>query len=415
MQKTITLVTPLFFALCLVWVACEDNKKAGVFRPPEKNDNEIGDEEGVEGGDNESPQGGDTDVDSDSDTDTDADTDSDSDSDADEDIFVQTTDSVKEEVCKDIDFPIEPKPIRIMIVQDLSVSMRQGEQGGPTKWVQAKAAIKAAMEQYKGLILFGLDGFPNITGGPRDAFPDRCNVSDPVMLDVGKDQAEKVNETLDGITINNVAQTPLWFAMENFTHKDYAPVFTNGEFASYLLVVSDGDDTCKPIIDADGGVSMAVNQRNLMNGATTEDLGTVSADLAKQGINTFVIGFGDGISKPEQLDAIAKNGGTGMDTHLKAADEEALAKQLKEVIYNVISCTYETGKPDNDVDADKANFFFDGKQVGRDDGCAKGKGWTWTDKTMTAVEFCEAACKKLKNGKISDISAQFGCPSVPVQ
>jgi hypothetical protein len=137
--------------------------------------------------------------------------------------------------------------------------------------------------------------------------------------------------------------------------------------------------------------------------------------LVDGGINTLVIGFGDQISNPAQLDAIAQNGGTGVDTHFKAADEKALAQQLTDILYRLIGCNYEIGEQEEkEVDLDNANFFFDGKAVGHDKKCAKGKGWTWADKDRTKVKFCEAPCKKLKNGKITTVTAQFGCPTIEI-
>jgi hypothetical protein len=312
-----------------------------------------------------------------------------------------------------------------MIVQDASASMRdklkEGEEA--TKWTQAKVAIADVMEKYKTHIHFGLDVFPNLVAGTdsRADVREGCKISDPVILDVADGNLENINEKLAEIAIAQVARTPLWKEMWNFVDKTYAPVFSNGKYDSYLLVISDGVDTCKPEANADAGIEEDTEETGLFNrnrdwleGATAEQLGNLSGRLANNGIKTFVIGFGDDISDPVQLDAIAKNGGTGLDTHLQAADEKALAQQLTDVIYKVISCTYEIGQQDKTVDVDQANFFFDGKMVGRDDDCAKGKGWTLTDDTMTTVKFCDVACEQLKKGKIAKVTAQFGCPSVPV-
>jgi hypothetical protein len=150
-------------------------------------------------------------------------------------------------------------------------------------------------------------------------------------------------------------------------------------------------------------------------GASVTQLGQASKKLSELGINTFVIGFGNGISKPAQLDAIAANGGTGVDKYFQASDQQALEKQLTDIVFKLVSCTYEIGDLEgNNEDREKANFFFDKKTVGRDDNCEKNKGWTWTDDTHSKVTFCESACKRIKNGKVSTVSAQFGCPSVQV-
>ncbi len=51
---------------------------------------------------------------------------------------------------------------------------------------------------------------------------------------------------------------------------------------------------------------------------------------------------------------------------------------------------------------------------GFDDGCAQNKGWDWTDSTHTAIRFCDEACDTLQAGQVSNVTATFGCKSVPV-
>ena len=399
MGKTRIALSLLFLTLCFVWVSCEDTDQTNPIS--RENSGQSGKNKGSK---NSKGNGGD------------ADSDSDMDADADEDIDEDTG----EEVCLDLDFNIEPLPIRMMILQDISGSMRNGN---PPKWQQAKAAISSVTEKYKKNIDFGFDVFPN--NGTR-ATPNNpnggCRVNLPLKLDCARNNVKAIGETLAGININPQARTPLWAAMANFTVREYAPEFTNGRFASYLLVISDGNDTCaSAVYPVDGGVEAEDDTpapvtgggplAGLLQGATASQLGALSATLAEKSINTFVIGFGNDISNPAQLDAIAKNGGTGIETHLNAADEEALKQTLTDIVYKVISCNYEIGETDATMDVNKANFFFDDKVVGRDDDCAKNKGWTWTDKSMSKVMFCEGSCQKLKNGKISTVTAQFGCPS----
>ena len=55
------------------------------------------------------------------------------------------------------------------------------------------------------------------------------------------------------------------------------------------------------------------------------------------------------------------------------------------------------------------NVYFDGVPVPRDEGCVAGQGWTWTDNSKTALEFCEDACTSLESGDVTDIAIEIMC------
>ena len=61
--------------------------------------------------------------------------------------------------------------------------------------------------------------------------------------------------------------------------------------------------------------------------------------------------------------------------------------------------------------AGRGDADTDNEVVPYDEECAEGIGWTWTDATHTAVEFCEEACAELQGGEVETISALFGCPT----
>jgi hypothetical protein len=319
----------------------------------------------------------------------DADADADVDADLDDPPDTSANNNEENEVCASLDFAIESQPVRLMILQDVSGSMVQ-DQEPPTKWDQAKEALTTMFTTYEKAIDFGFDRFPNNNW---------CNVAPPAILDVAHNQTSEILSRLAGI--NPVGNTPLLKAINNFAQTEYAPVFTDGHFPSYLLVVSDGEDTC--------GLTQGIFRQGQ---ASPEELATATKKLTDMGINTFVIGFGDGVN-PDELNAIASNGGTGIDEYLVATDKQSLEDALTAVGVQVLSCVFNIAiENEPKVNLDDANFYFDGKVVGRDDGCATEKGWTWTDDTRSKVTFCKAACNKLKNRKVEKVEAKFGCPSV---
>lgn len=330
------------------------------------------------------------DTDSDSDTDTDADTDMDSDTDAD-------GDSDADPVCHVANFNTESEPVRMMILLDRSTSMNQG--GELSKWEQASYAINITLDKFATTLEFGFDVFPKVN---------YCGLSANVRLDTAQNQGDRISSALANIMANGA--TPLLNAMKRFNKDEfpeYAPVFTDGKYPSYLLVVSDGADTC--------GASGRFNPLNPdAGGASAEELAAITSTLLNNDIKTFVIGFGEG-ANPEQLNAIAANGGTAEEKFIQAMDQDELEKALATVGGHIVTCNYNI-EPEDDtkVNLEDANFYFDGEIVKRDDNCANGEGWTFTDDTRKMVNFCKQACNQLKNGDVKEVSAEFGCPSVRV-
>jgi hypothetical protein len=232
----------LILVLCFVF-SCEDTETE-TNSPNRDGVNDSSDD--ANQGINDQNSGTDSDIDGDSDAD------ADSDSDSDDGILIDDSQDTDEEVCAEVDFSIEPSPVRIMILQDVSGSMKQGN---PPKWAQAKEALGAVLDKYSSNIQFGFDIFPNAA----------CNTSGPLLMDTGRKTSEKIKDLLEKTTINMNGLTPLWAGMMNFVVKDYAPKFTDGKFASYLLVVSDGEDSCglsSTNILPDGGIDTDSSKTN---------------------------------------------------------------------------------------------------------------------------------------------------------
>ena len=91
-------------------------------------------------------------------------------------------------------------------------------------------------------------------------------------------------------------KTPLYLAMSRFKDPAHAPVFSNGEGRPFLVIVSDGDDTCGTEVP-DAGERVI--------GASAAELGVLTRELWDDyGISTIAVGFGTGINAA-QLRAIA--------------------------------------------------------------------------------------------------------------
>ena len=369
---------------------------------------DAGDTESKGGDDISSSTDADSDADTDSDTDTDTDGDSDTDTDADGDTDSDADGGDPDggdpdggdtsggtEECGEWELSIAFVPSRLMLLQDLSSSMGEGN---PTKWSQAQTALMGLLDKF---------GFSNMLAFGFDVFPDRrdCHAEDPLVMDCAPSNGQAIFEILSRLELSR--STPLFMAMQNFTNPSYAPVFSQADIDTYLVVVSDGMDSCgfEP-----GGSGW---QNNV--GAT--DLANITQTLLlDHGIMTMAIGFGDD-ADPEQLNAIAENGGTPYSTYFTAGNSTELEAVFNEIAGFAIQCEFRidpTATGTTAIDKDKVNFYFDGETVPMDEGCAAGTGWEWTDTSQTEVRFCDEACGRIKAGEVQDISATFGCDTVVV-
>ncbi len=222
------------------------------------------------------------------------------------------------------------------------------------------------------------------------------------MLDCAPNNGQAIFDRINLLELSR--STPLYMAMENFTDSSYAPIFTRADIDTYLVVISDGMDSC-------GFVSGAqVGQGNQVG---AEDLASITRTLLDDNdIMTFAIGFGAD-ADPGQLNAIAENGGTPYTDYFVAGDSAELEKAFNEIAGFAIQCEFKIDPTTTgNVDKNKVNFYFDGELVPMDEGCGQAKGWDWTDATRSKVEFCKEACDQIKAGDVADISATFGCDSV---
>ena len=312
-----------------------------------------------------------------------------------------------EEVCLALDMNVEQLPVRVMLLQDRSTSMNDVI-GDASKWKWAEEAVRGMVTQFDAEIEFGIDFFPFGTA--------RCDVPNAVISDTQPSNGGAIMNLMETHTTPpSSLGTPLYLALSNYTRPDYAPLFTGAANESYLVVISDGSDTC------------GVNGQT-MNAQLEGELAAVTSQLLDQQlIRTFVIGFGDadvygdtGGLNPRQLNAIAAAGGTPYTTYINAQNGESLQTALRDIAESVhISCAFEVGEYDpKQVNPDLINVYFDkgvdgnGQvtgAVGRDDGCAAGLGWTWMDEEKTTIRFCDEACERLQQQTVNEISIEMMC------
>lgn len=308
-------------------------------------------------------------------------------------------------VCPDWDINIQLNPSRIMVLQDISSSMREG--GDPNKWEQAQSALISLMGSYgnNNWLHFGFDVFPDA----RD-----CHAEMPVVIDSAPYNGRNIFDLLGLVELSQ--STPLFMAMGNFLDPNYAPVFSDKTYPSYLIIVSDGKDTCG---------NQPAHSPDEAFGANAAQLGYRARTLRDEHeIYTMAIGFGDA-ADPEQLNAIAQNGGTDFNQMIQAKDRNELEEVFARLAAYTINCEFTI-----DLTAElegsalqllwsKSSFFMNGQPLEKSPGCASASGWDWagetnvSNKTATLV-FCPDTCDDIMNSDETDISAQFECAPVIV-
>jgi len=335
----------------------------------------------------------DTDGDTDTDTDTDADTDTDSDTDSDSD-------------CGQFDFEISGVNVDMLIVLDRSNSMCNDG-----LWPQMSDAIVSLTEAVEAQVNFGLMVFPSLL---CEDLTNQCSATSGALVPVGVETAGEIADQITGGgDVGCCGGTPTALALGGAGDSLDA---TADELQKYVLLATDGAPACNPTLDGDTCTCITDPPNcDVTNLNCLDDIETISAAgaLEAAGYPVYVIGVGDSIAWNTVMNDIAEAGGTG--TYYPAADPDALAAALQEIVGEIITCEFDldwSSLPE-EADPTKVNFFGDGALIPYDDGCADGGGWDWLD--ADTVIFCDGACQQLKDGVWGTVTATFGCDSQPIE
>ncbi len=195
---------------------------------------------------------------------------------------------------------------QVVFLVDTSQSMA-------THWDAVAASIEALMSN-NPLSYVGLATFPE--------FMSICDVPQtfkvPFAAGAGPDVAAWFEEH------QPFGQTPLLAAM-NHMGAVLPDTFPAG---GALVVLSDGADTC-----AYSGMSYEEREALIV-----DELGAVTSGLfADHGIKTVVVGY-QYEGNPDQLNAIAQSGGTGMEAYTEAGGEQELTMALVAIVDDLKEC-----------------------------------------------------------------------------
>ena len=227
-------------------------------------------------------------------------------------------------------------PVKVLFLLDASGSMELNQVGDKTRWEVAQETIDSVMTEYPHF-RYGLMTFPDTVvtcDGPGCAGEGGCtpSFSDEVNAPIDTNPAI-ISSYLSGRKLAGpggeleLVLTPLHGAFE-FLVEDYTgPMKDKDGTPAYVIVISDGQDTCHTPFYPE---------------LTVGPLGNLARDLADDwGIQTYPIGFGleEG---SDQLNALAQQGGTGLAEHLEANDLDSLSEVLVNVLHSVNPKTCES-------------------------------------------------------------------------
>lgn len=289
-----------------------------------------------------------------------------------------------------------PPKIRVMILLDASASVLPSA-GLPDRKSRIAQVIADSLPSFGDIVEFGCDYFPMGTG---------CEVSDSAALDSAPSQETAIAELIESMTFEGEA--PLLASMSNFTKQTYAPRFLDGLYPANLLVIASGAESCGDSNCDSGPCS-----------SSAEELGAIAKQLSESDVKTYVVGWGSRTGQ-NNLNAIARNGGTKLDKAIWADDEESLNKALTRVRDHMVSCTLSLDinqiqflGPYNGLQS--CNIYFDGNIIPYDEQCSDQTGWHWGNEIRESVTLCRHACDKIKNGAVDEVEIKFGCylPTLP--
>ena len=285
-------------------------------------------------------------------------------------------------------------PPDMMLVVDISGSMCSPlidsfPPSMTTKMQIMRDALHGLVDRMDRRINFGMMFFPS---------DDMCaagTVRNPIMpMNASAIQSTLGTLTVDffGCALAHPGATPTGPTLDA-ARAHYGTIPMN-PIGRYVLLATDGLPNCGPPLP-EGGTEETVD----------ETITAISA-LFSLGIQTYVLGLGDGFGGTGDLDRMAAAGGT--TRHYSARSPTELDTALSTIAATVIppSCTVAIDGPPRNPDLFRVRFDG-GDLIPRD--MSHTRGWDYDPATNT-ITFYGAECAAVESGSVTSVDVDFGCP-----
>lgn len=307
---------------------------------------------------------------------------------SDSDEFNGATDG-EGNLCETIELTSTAIPNRVMILQDLSSSLKWNG-----RWDQLKAGMVNVLEAYRTKLAWGVVPFATtvLDGGYNDA---DCTVNREHIISPrleSEDSIEELVYTLDSGDL--VGGTPTYDAL--IAGRDILVDEDPGDGSKkYMILVTDGLPNC---LDGNGG-----------GGSTAEDVARVTGVMSSlhddAGITIFTIGYDMTASALESMNTWAELGGT--EQVYLADNTESLLKQMETISNSLASCDFTLDS--KIVDPEYVRVQVDGKTLPYD----ARNGWKLGADGST-IYLQQDACEALRDGDEHSVSVKVECTIVIV-
>jgi hypothetical protein len=316
----------------------------------------------------------------------------------------------------------------LYFILDASGSMSDPLSPYASKYLAARSAIGSLLQKIGSRVSYGAAVFPGAPGTPTNVCPVGVPVfpttpGDPVSYALAGREGPVLTQLLrtlgthspNGLTPTAASLEALKSTLVGLPGKTYAILLTDGAPNCDPSVPCSADE-CTVNIEGGCGAPAGVNCCTPEYGydytlcLDADPTADAVADLASNGVQTFIVGMPGTSLYAGFLDRLASAGGTARASspeYYPVASSTDLANDLEQIGSATISCDIplQTKPPERDL----VNVYFDQTNLPED----PSDGWTWAsdDASVDTIRIVGNACTLLKAGDVLDVQVVAGCPT----
>ena len=293
-------------------------------------------------------------------------------------------------------FPLEKKPVKLLLVLDRSGSMKDkpdGATASTSKWDLTVPAVNEVITKTDSQVSWGLKTFPEGDGTS-------CIVTGAIDVAIAAMNAAKVTAAVTATTPEGNG-TPTGDAMKAAVKYLDSLASAGDNDPKYILLATDGEPSC-----VGGKETGQDNARPYAVQAVT--------DAAKAGYHTFVVGVSTTKQSATQaLNDMAIAGGEARADPNPLATKYYLASTKDELVAAFGAIT--------GVILDCRFALSSAPPAGGHVGVLLGKdrvppdSWNFTGPDKSTIEVTGASCDQIKSGATESVQVVFGCPTDPIR